>query len=144
MLNIYTDGSSDHNTRHGGWAVFIPHRNVKLSGNSYNTTNNRMEMFAVLTAMRFLNTHNEDGVIYCDSQYVVRGINEWMYKWKNQGWCHGKKSILNADLWHMIFDLKSKLTINVQLKWVRGHAGNTYNEMVDQMAVNARKKLSKK
>ncbi len=141
---IYTDGSSLNNPGPGGYGVVILEagREKELSGGYRLTTNNRMEMMAAIVALRQLETGTKPIKLYSDSSYLVNGINKgWVKKWQSNGW---KKSdgqdVLNIDLWQELIQLAANN--NVQFRWVKGHAGNVYNEQCDQLAVNFAKQKS--
>ena len=132
MAKIYTDGSCLGNPGPGGWAVLIktPFGTERLSGYSNQTTNNEMEMKAVLDAMLWSaknGYHNVD--IYCDSKYCVNGINDWMWKWDKKNW---KKPKFNRELWKEIFQAYNNFEGNVI--WIKGHDGDFGNETVDGLA----------
>ena len=100
-----------------------------------NTTNNRMELFAAIMALKKI-TKNSDVTIYTDSTYVKNGITEWMIKWKKNGWKNSsKKPVKNKDLWVKLVDLCEKN--NVSWKWVKGHSTNKYNNIADELATRA-------
>jgi len=135
---IYTDGACSPNPGKGGWGAVIINRDtseiIQICGNANNTTNNRMEITAVINAIRETEL---DSVltIYSDSSYVVNSLKEWIYKWKRNRWMKGKKSIKNLDLWLEYLGLSDKR--KVEFIWVRGHNGNHYNEMADKLANDA-------
>jgi ribonuclease HI len=128
-IRIYTDGACEPNPGYGGWGVVIlyPGGNKKeLYGNRSNTTNNRMELLAVIKGLQYV--ENEEIIIYSDSQYIVNGINSWLDSWKRKG-----KKMKNMDLWDELYELKKKFKY-VEAKWVRGHTGDCYNERADQLS----------
>lgn len=140
-FEIYTDGACIGNGQKkniGGWSfVFVSNdKNIfELVGLEHNTTNNRQEMLAVLNSLRCCFDHDITSfVIYCDSQYVVNGFNEWMYSWERKYWVRGqdKKPIPNADLWRELFLIKKEFQ-KCELVWVRGHNGNKWNEYADRL-----------
>ncbi len=140
---IYTDGSCLGNPGAGGWgAVVITDKtNVKkLSGGAAKTTNNRMELMGIISALNTLaEPHNV--TIYSDSQYVVKAFTEsWLKDWKRNGWSRKDGELKNRDLWKLLDILASKH--NIVWNWVRGHAGNKYNEICDKLAVNAAQKFA--
>lgn len=141
-VEIYTDGACSGNPGTGGWgAVLIYNNNSKeLSGGNKNTTNNRMELTAVIEALKALKEPC-DVTLTTDSKYVCDAINkEWVYSWKNNNWRKAdKKPALNIDLWEELLSLLD--THNVEFIWVKGHNGHKYNERCDQLAVNEYKKL---
>ena len=132
----YTDGSCSGNPGPGGWGCILKFNDKikKMSGGSPDTTNNRMEMTAVIEALKALNQPCKV-MLYTDSQYVCNSINnEWVYSWKKSGWKKSdKKPALNVDLWEEILKL---LEIHeVKFNWIKGHNGHPENEECDAMAV---------
>ena len=137
MIKIYTDGSCLENPGNGGWAAIINNDgNVKkISGNDKNTTNNRMELMATIKALKEMNS-NDEIEIYTDSQYVKRGITEWINTWIKNNWQTSKKEdVKNKDLWLELYDLNKSL--NTKWNWVKAHAGNPMNEEADLLAKKA-------
>jgi len=145
-LKIYTDGGCSGNPGPGGWAYVMitqtPEGNQIISqdkGAEKNTTNNRMELTAVIMALRFLKTGINSAckaVVYTDSQYVQRGITEWIHTWKKNAWrTSGKSPVKNKDLWMELDSLAGALPL--KWEWVKGHAGNEYNELCDAMTQEA-------
>ena len=137
MIKIYTDGSCLENPGNGGWAAIInSDGNIKkISGNEKNTTNNRMELMATISALKEISS-NEDIEIYTDSQYVKLGITEWINNWLKNNWQTSKKEdVKNKDLWLELYNLDKSL--NVKWNWVKAHAGNPLNEEVDLLAKKA-------
>ena len=131
---IYTDGACLGNPGAGGWAAIIVINNkIKiLSGGSKDTTNNRMEMFAVIEALKQV---TNDSVInlYTDSKYIIDGISHWINNWKTNEWrTSNKKPVKNCELWKKIDFYHTNLKINWH--WVKGHSGDKYNEKVDKIA----------
>ncbi len=153
-LEIYTDGACSGNPGKGGWAFVIVEKNnviCEKSGFDEASTNNRMEMQAVIEALKEIHRrgfNDLDLTIYTDSSYVKNGITEWIKKWKANGWRSSSNSpVKNQDLWLSLDYLSSSLVLS--WKWVKGHAGNKFNEMCDNMATyraqsgeNAQKHLS--
>lgn len=133
MQNIYTDGSCLGNPGPGGWAVLGP--DFKLSGGQDNTTNNIMEMTAVVMALEECIERKIGSVtIFTDSNYVKNGITSWIKKWKLNGWkTSSGTAVKNKDLWIKIDQLSQKIS-TVEWKWVRAHNGQPQNELVDTMA----------
>ena len=134
---IYTDGACKmHSTRAGGWGAILisgKHR-LEISGREEETTNNRMELTAVLEALRAL-TERCSVVITSDSQYVVRGTG-WAKNWQQRGWLTSeKKPVKNQDLWEQLLELIQKH--DVMFSWVRGHDGHPENERADVLATGA-------
>jgi len=133
-VKIYTDGACKGNPGPGGWgAVLIYGEHEKeLFGGEQNTTNNRMELLAAIEALDKLKTSCEV-ILTTDSQYVRKGITEWIGNWKRNGWkTAAKKPVKNADLWQQL-DAQSERH-NIQWRWVKGHSGHPLNERADQLA----------
>lgn len=137
-ITIYTDGGCHGNPGPGGWAIVVIADGVakQLSGGEKFTTNNRMELMAAINALSVVN--NTEGfssrsvVVNIDSQYVKNGITSWIKSWKAKGWkTADKKPVKNQDLWEKLDSLNSVL--NVEWKWVKGHAGVEYNELCDSL-----------
>jgi ribonuclease HI len=130
-INLYTDGASSGNPGPGGYGVILKYLNKEkeLSGGFRKTTNNRMELRAVI-----------EGLIYSDSKYIVDAIElGWLDKWKKLGWKRNKrKKLLNPDLWKELYDLLQKHEIKPI--WIRGHNGHPENERCDFLAVKASQK----
>ena len=134
MINIYTDGACKGNPGPGGWGALILQGDTKneIYGGEANTTNNRMEIMAVIKALRTINAENEI-TVFTDSTYVQKGINEWIAKWKINGWrTSNKKEVKNKDLWVQLDNLTSQLKIN--WIWVKGHSGHPENDRADYLA----------
>jgi len=133
-VEIWTDGACKGNPGVGGWGALMragQHEKTLFGGETL-TTNNRMELTGVIEALKAL-TRPCDVIIHTDSQYVQKGISEWIGGWKRRGWITAdKKPVKNADLWKALDELAVKHT--VQWKWVRGHAGDPGNERADQLA----------
>ena len=137
---IYSDGGAQPNPGAGGWAALLLYgeHQKEISGGEKNTTNNRMELTAAVSALEVLNRPCEVEFV-TDSQYVKNGISEWIKKWKKNGWRTAKGDpVLNQDLWMKLDTQAQKHAIT--WKWTRGHAGNVYNERVDQLATQARER----
>lgn len=131
---IYTDGACSGNPGPGGWGVLMRAGTHKkeLCGGELDTTNNRMEMMAVIEALTALKKRS-DVKIYTDSKYVLQGITEWMEGWKAKNWkTASKKPVKNKDLWQRIDTLVQ--AHNVEMIWVKGHAGDPGNERADELA----------
>lgn len=134
FVEIFCDGACSGNPGPGGYGAILRYGgHVKeLSGGAAATTNNRMEMTAAIEALRLL-TRPCKVSITTDSQYLVKGMTEWIAGWQRKGWRNSKKEpVLNKDLWEMLLNLTAAHT--VQWKWVRGHAGHAENERCDQLA----------
>jgi ribonuclease HI len=131
---IHTDGACSGNPGPGGWGAILTFgdREKELFGGEKHTTNNRMELMGAIVALESL-TRPCPVVLYTDSQYVQKGISEWIHGWKKRGW---KKSdgmpVINADLWQRL-DLAAQ-SHKVDWRWVRGHNGDPMNERADELA----------
>ena len=138
-IKIYTDGACSGNPGKGGWGAVLIYSNKDeekyLSGADKLTTNNKMELTATIESLKFLKEPNEIE-IYTDSQYVKNGISLWIINWKNNGWkTANKKPVANTELW---IDLDKIVQFHhVTWFWIKGHSGNHYNEIADQLAVKA-------
>ena len=133
---IYTDGACSGNPGSGGWAAIIFNKNSgqksKKIGGEVETTNNRMELIAIIQALESV-PKDSSLQIFTDSKYVINGIELWIKKWKTNNWIgSNKKKVKNKDLWVKLDVLSSQFQIT--WKWVKGHSGNTYNEEVDRLA----------
>lgn len=141
-ITIYTDGGSSGNPGPGGFGVvIISNGNRKeLSGGFRLTTNNRMELMGVIAALRSLEQKDKPITLYTDSSYVVNGITKgWAEKWRKNNWIKSdKQPAINPDLWGELLDLIKPL--NIKFMWVKGHAGNVFNERCDELAVSSAKK----
>ncbi len=141
MIKIWTDGSCLGNPGPGGWAFLATDgKNIaERSGGEKNTTNNRMELMAVLNAVRAAHRHNEIE-IHTDSQYVKNGMTQWMKNWKRNNWrTSDKKPVKNQDLW-MALDTATE-QVKIHWVWVRGHNGEEFNERCDELARTAAEKI---
>lgn len=135
-VTIYTDGACQDNPGPGGWAAlmrFGKHEKT-LSGGAKDTTNNRMELQAALEALCALKEPCQV-TLFTDSEYLKRGITEWMPNWKRRNWQRKGGKLANVDLWMKLDEEISRHEIH--WRWVRGHAGNSYNERVDRLAKQA-------
>ena len=140
-VKIYTDGACSGNPGPGGWAAILVYgdHEKEISGGEKETTNNRMEMMAAISALEVLKTPC-DIDLYTDSTYVQKGITEWISGWKARGWkTADKKPVKNSDLWQRLEQAQTKHS--VRWHWVRGHNGHEMNERVDKLAVAAVKAL---
>jgi len=134
---IYTDGACRGNPGPGGWGALIKDGSGQreLSGAENQTTNNRMEMTAALMALKSL-PDGSAADLYTDSEYVMKGLNEWLPGWKLRGWkTAAKKPVKNQDLWQALDEANARH--KVRWHWVKGHAGNDGNEYVDRLANQA-------
>jgi ribonuclease HI len=131
---VYTDGACKGNPGPGGWGVWMvsgPHEK-ELWGGERSTTNNRMELTAVIEALNLLKRPC-DVVLYTDSEYVRKGITEWIVGWKRRGWkTADNKPVKNADLWQTLEQAATRH--RVDWRWVKGHAGDPGNERADSLA----------
>ena len=133
-VEIYTDGACRGNPGPGGWGALLRFGDdeKELCGGEAETTNNRMEMMAVIQALSALKRPC-DVVLTSDSTYVLKGIQEWMPSWKKRGWkTAAKKPVKNVDLWKLLDDAIQGHTID--WRWVKGHSGHAENEIADQLA----------
>ena len=136
-IKIYTDGACSGNPGKGGWGALIQENDneKKLSGSELNTTNNRMELTAVIKALEHYDEAREIEV-FTDSKYVMQGITEWIKNWKNNHWkTSQKKDVKNKDLWVLLDTVSAKH--NIKWSWVKGHAGDYGNEIADKLATQA-------
>ena len=135
IVEIYTDGACKGNPGPGGWGVmfqFAGGRKRELHGGEGHTTNNRMELTAVIRALEALEPGTKARV-HTDSQYVQLGIKTWIHSWKTRGWrTADKKPVKNEDLWRRLDELA--VQHHVEWIWVRGHDGNVGNERADELA----------
>jgi ribonuclease HI len=142
-IDIFTDGACSGNPGPGGWGAILRSKGVEkeLSGGEKDTTNNRMEMMAVIAGLEAL-TRPCEVTVTTDSQYVMKGMMEWLPGWKKRNWLTASKQpVKNVDLWQRM----EKAATNHKLDWVwvRGHQGHAENERADQLAVAAREKFAK-
>lgn len=140
IVHLFTDGACSGNPGPGGWAFILRHpasgKEIELSGGERDTTNNRMELRAVIEGLNSL-TRRSRVDIYSDSQYVLNGLREWLEQWKARGWrTAAKKPVKNEDLWRELDRLKSEHELDFH--WIRGHNEHPENERCDQLAVAAR------
>ncbi len=134
VVTIYADGACKGNPGVGGWGALLKAGEVEkeIFGGEANTTNNRMELRAVIEALTTLN-RDCDVVVYTDSVYVQKGISEWIHGWKRNGWrTSDKKPVKNDDLWRALDSLAQQH--KVDWRWVKGHAGHPGNERADALA----------
>jgi len=137
MIKIYTDGSCLENPGNGGWAaiIFIDNEKVVISGSKRDTTNNQMELMAAIEALKKVPEGHEIQ-IFTDSKYVKQGITEWIEKWIKNNWkTSSKQKVKNVELWKELNTISKKHKI--KWNWVKAHAGNTFNEEVDELAKKA-------
>lgn len=133
-VEIYTDGACRGNPGPGGWGAVLQYgdRTKEIFGGELETTNNRMELMAAIQALQSL-TRECDVTLFTDSQYVRKGITEWIVNWKKRNWkTAAKKPVKNADLWMLLDEQVVRHEVN--WIWVKGHAGNAGNELADDLA----------
>lgn len=161
-IHIYTDGACSGNPGPGGWGfVYVvpmwrtddigtPTEPLMVDGKQLwvhtttgkggekDTTNNRMELLAVINGLHHIRSRTDyDLTVVTDSKYVLQGITEWIKGWKSKGWIgSNKKPVKNRDLWERLDALSGQFS-NLKWKWVKGHAGNQFNEMADELSVAA-------
>ena len=134
IVEMYTDGACKGNPGPGGWGVLLRYQGTekRLHGGEAETTNNRMELMAAIRGLEALSRACRVSLT-TDSQYVMKGITEWMDNWKRRGWkTASKKPVKNIDLWQELDSLLEKH--QVEWHWVRGHTGHPENEIADQLA----------
>jgi ribonuclease HI len=137
---LYTDGACSGNPGPGGWAFILRHpssrKEIEKSGGESHTTNNRMELTAVIEGLSQLKGPSRVD-IYSDSQYVLKGLNEWMDNWIAKGWKNAaKKPVKNRDLWEQLDTFRT--THELDYHWIKGHNEHPENERCDELAVEAR------
>ena len=156
-IEIYTDGSSLGNPGPGGWGVVFVGNKAKskktgspdasveafreiineLGGFDKNTTNNRMELSAVIETLKYINKSNDikEVTIFADSSYVLTGVTSWVFNWEKNGWrTANKKQVLNQDLWKELIGLVRESKIKIKWLKVKGHSGHVYNDRADEIA----------
>ena len=134
MIEIYTDGSSKGNPGPGGWAaIILGDKTVQeIGGREEHTTNNRMELNAAIKSLETMSSKLE-AVIYTDSEYVMKGITEWVHNWQRKNWkTAAKKPVLNQDLWQKLLEVCENK--NLEWKYVAGHSGDKLNDRCDEIA----------
>jgi ribonuclease HI len=134
VVEIFTDGACSGNPGPGGWGAILRmgEKERELFGGEAHTTNNRMELLAVIEALRLLK-RPVTARVHTDSQYVQKGISEWIHGWRRNGWrTADRKPVKNADLWQTLDGLAGQHRI--EWRWVRGHAGHVENERADALA----------
>jgi ribonuclease HI len=138
IVEVYSDGACRGNPGPGGWGAIlrlkggVPEVEKELWGGEADTTNNRMELTAVIRALEALKRRSRVRV-YTDSQYVQKGISEWVHSWKRRAWrTADKKPVKNVDLWKRLDELAA--AHDVEWHWVKGHAGHVENERADRLA----------
>ena len=131
---IYTDGACRGNPGPGGWGVLIKYKehSKEMYGGDASTTNNKMELTAAIEALKEIKEPCEI-ILYTDSIYVLKGIEEWIHNWKKRGWKgSNRKPVKNIELWKKLDELRDKHTI--KWNWVKGHSGDPGNETADMLA----------
>jgi ribonuclease HI len=134
LIEVFCDGACSGNPGPGGFGVILRAGNSEkeLSGGELNTTNNRMELTAAIAALEALSRPCNVSVT-TDSQYLVKGITEWIFSWMKKGWVNSKKDpVVNRDLWERLYTLST--THSIEWQWVRGHSGHPENERCDDLA----------
>jgi len=134
VVEVYTDGACKGNPGVGGWGVVLEcdGKKLELYDGEAHTTNNKMEMTAVIRALETLKRRSRVR-LYTDSKYVMDGINQWIHAWKKRGWLTAdKKPVKNKELWQRLDELTAQH--DVKWQWVRGHDGNPGNERADELA----------
>lgn len=150
QIEIYTDGSSLGNPGPGGWGVVIINNEnqeiIELGGGEKNTTNNRMELTAVIEALKYLRKSDfRKCEINADSNYVLGGITGWIKNWEKNGWkTADKKPVLNQDLWKELDILVKGYEGEISWQKVKGHSGHEYNDRVDKIATTYATKFKNK
>ena len=139
QISLYTDGACSGNPGPGGWGVVLMYQNERkeMSGYEPNTTNNRMELTAVIQGLGAIKTTTHAITVYTDSKYIVDAINQnWLAGWVQKGWQNAaKKPVANRDLWETLIQLNQKY--QPEYVWVKGHSTNEFNNRCDELAVNA-------
>lgn len=141
-VEIFTDGACLGNPGPGGWGAILRYNNVEkeLSGNEENTTNNKMELTAVISALSALKEPCNI-TLYTDSRYVMDGIEKWIINWKQNGWktANKKAPVKNLELWQKLDELQTQH--DIRWVWVKGHAGHKENERCDELARTAAQQI---
>jgi ribonuclease HI len=135
MIKVYTDGACKGNPGPGGWGALIINNSEKkeIYGGENETTNNRMELSAVIEALKAIDSQACPLTIFTDSTYVLKGMTEWIKGWKNNNWiASNKKPVKNKDLWLILDSLVS--LYKIEWIWVKGHSGHPENERADYLA----------
>ena len=143
-IEIYTDGACLGNPGRGGWGAILLYKEHRkeISGNEMDSTNNRMEMRAVIESLKSLKKPSEI-TLFTDSKYVMDGITKWIFSWKKNGWKSAdKKPVKNIDLWQ---ELDAQVARHeITWTWVKGHSGNHFNEIADELARSAAERTDTK
>ncbi len=141
-LRIYTDGGCWNHTGEGAWAFVVTEHGQEIYSNSgrvAGTTNNKMELQAIIEAIAWLDRKCESVVIVSDSQYCIKGITQWVFGWMEKGWMTASKEpVKNREQWELLCFLAHRwIHSNLEFKWVKGHAGHTFNERADALCTEA-------
>lgn len=139
QITVHTDGACEGNPGPGGWAAIFSNGGAEIaraSGKDAKTTNNRMELKAAIEALKLLADAPGMAItVHSDSQYVTKGVNDYLAGWKRNGWLKAdKKPVLNVEMWQELDALIEARTVKAVFVWVKGHAGNRWNEEADQLA----------
>lgn len=136
MIHLYTDGSCSGNPGPGGYGYVLEYgdiRKVSADG-AIHTTNMRMELYAVIAGLHAIKDTTIPIIVFSDSEYVVKGMTKWIADWKTRDWKNSRgKEVSNKDLWIALDELVEKFT-SIEFRWVKGHAGNPWNEWADELA----------
>ena len=138
-VEIFSDGACRGNPGPGGWGVLLRYNSheKKLYGGEVHTTNNRMELTAVIKALNALKKGCRVSLT-TDSQYVHKGVTKWLHNWQNNGWKNSaKKEIKNLDLWQELIEAMQRHKHQIQWYWIKGHSGHEENEIADMLANRA-------
>lgn len=138
-INLYTDGSCLGNPGPGGWAYVLEWGDYRILGadGMAETTNNRQELYAVIYGLERIEDKRKPVIVYSDSEYVVKGVSQWMAKWKANGWKNARKrEVVNRDLWEHLDGLLSEFD-SVRFQWIKAHNGHEWNEYADELASSA-------
>ena len=141
-IEIYTDGSSLGNPGPGGWGVVVVEKEKVIheqGGYEKNTTNNRMELMAVIETLKYIIKHHTKSnvTIFADSNYVLSGIQSWIHNWEKNGWrTANKKQVLNQDLWKELIALVRNYGDKITWQKVKGHSGHIHNDRADEIATS--------
>ena len=137
-IHLYTDGSYHSSTQRGGYAAIVPELGQVVCGNAENTTNNKMELSAVISGLKHIDCSDKTVIVRSDSRYVTDAFNKrWLPNWKRNGWkTKNGEDVKNKEEWNSLLEEVSKHK-KVKFEWVRGHNGDEFNEAVDKLANTA-------